>query len=121
MIKPHQRGRPGPNLAVRRISAAIAAACAAFASSGATAFEIDTGNPELTIRLDNTLRFNYATRVESRDDKIGNSAVSDEGTYSFDRGDAVATRFDLLTELDVVFRKRFRRAAQRCCVVRRGV
>jgi hypothetical protein len=34
-------------------------------------------------------------------------AVSDEGTWSFDRGDAVATRFDLLTELDVIFKKRF--------------
>ena len=68
--------------------------------------EFDTGNPDLTIRWDNTVRFNLGVRVESRDDKIGNSAISDEGTYSFDKGDLVATRFDVLSELDVVFRKR---------------
>ena len=73
--------------------------------AGVSAMEIDTGNPDFSIRWDNTVRLNYGIRVESRDDKIGNSAVSDEGTYSFDRGDAIAKRFDLLSELDVVWRK----------------
>jgi hypothetical protein len=72
---------------------------------GVSAMEIDAGNPDLSIRFDNTVRLNYGIRVESRDDKIGNSALSDEGTYSFDRGDAIATRFDLLSELDVVWRR----------------
>jgi hypothetical protein len=90
----------------RRIAGAVAATFAATLTTGsAVAFEFDTRNPDLTVRWDNTGRFNYAVRVESRDDKIGNSAIADEGTYSFDRGDAVATRFDLLTELDVVWRK----------------
>ncbi|HEX3139736.1 MAG TPA: DUF1302 domain-containing protein, partial [Rhizobacter sp.] len=39
--------------------------------------------------------------------KIGNSALSDEGDYSFDKGDAVAKRIDLLTELDIVYMKRY--------------
>jgi len=98
---PHSRRHP------QRIAAAVAAACAVAFAGDAAAFEFDTGNPDLTIRWDNTIRFNYGVRAESRDDKIGNSAVSDEGTWSFDRGDAVATRFDVLTELDVIFRKRF--------------
>jgi Protein of unknown function (DUF1302) len=85
---------------------AVAAALALLAGT-AQAFEIDTGNPDLTIRWDNSVRLNYAQRVESRDSKIGNSALSDEGTYSFDKGDAVAKRFDLLTEFDVVYLKRF--------------
>ena len=103
----YHRGAQGPALTKRRIATSVAAALAAtFAAGGALAFEIDTGNPDLTIRWDNTVRFNYGVRVESRDDKIGNSALSDEGTYSFDKGDVVATRFDLLSELDVVFRKR---------------
>jgi Protein of unknown function (DUF1302) len=97
------RRQPRP----RRIALAVAATFAAAFAGSAGALEIDTGNPDLTVRWDNTLRFNYAVRVESRDNKIGNSAVSDEGTWSFDRGDAVATRFDLLTELDIVFKKRF--------------
>ncbi|MBS0441608.1 MAG: DUF1302 domain-containing protein [Proteobacteria bacterium] len=70
------------------------------------AFEIDSGNPDLSIRWDNTVRLNLATRVEGRDPKIGNSAVADEGTYSFDKGDMVAQRLDLLSEFDLVFKKR---------------
>jgi hypothetical protein len=89
----------------RRIATAVAATFATTLATGALAFEFDTGNPNLSIRWDNTGRFNYATRVESRDEKIGNTVIADEGTYSFDRGDAVATRFDLLSELDVVYRK----------------
>jgi hypothetical protein len=71
------------------------------------AFEIDTGNPDLTIRWDNAVRFNYAVRIEERDSKIGNSPIADEGTWSFDRGDAVATRLDLLTEVDLIWKKNF--------------
>jgi hypothetical protein len=85
--------------------AAVAVSAAALAGGSALAFEFDTGNPDLSIRWDNTVRYNLGMRVEGRDSKIGNSAVSDEGTYSFDRGDVVTSRFDLLSELDVVYRK----------------
>ncbi len=102
------RGLTAPQSIRRRLAAAVATTfAAALPAGGALAFEIDTGNPDLTIRWDNTLRFNYAVRVEERDSKIGNNVISDEGTYSFDRGDAVATRFDLLTELDVIYKKNF--------------
>lgn len=104
MKYPQTHKQRGLTRSLRPAAAAVAAACL---SSGAWALEFETGNPDLTIRWDNTVRFNYAVRVESRDNKIGNSAVSDEGTWSFDRGDAVATRFDVLTELDIVFKKRF--------------
>jgi hypothetical protein len=85
----------------------VAVAAAALLSFGAQAFEITSGNPDLAIRWDNTVRVNLATRVEARDPKIGNSALADEGTYSFDKGDMVAERFDLLSEFDVVYKKRF--------------
>ena len=71
----------------------------------ALAFEFDTGNPDLSIRWDNTIRYNLGLRVEGRDDKIGNSAVSDEGTYSFDSGSVVTNRIDILSELDFVYKK----------------
>ena len=64
------------------------------------AFEVDTGNADAQLRWDNTLRYNVATRVESRNRKIGNLATADEGDYSFDNGDLVANRLDLLSELD---------------------
>ena len=88
-------------------SALAVAAALALLSSGAQAFEFDTGNPDLSIRWDNTVRFNLAARVEGRDPKIGNSAIADEGTYSFDKGDMVAKRLDLLSEFDVVYKKRY--------------
>ena len=84
----------------------MAATCALLAGT-AHALEIDSGNPDVSIRWDNTVRANAAVRVEGRDDKIGNSALSDEGTYSFDKGDMVAKRFDLLSEFDVIYKKRF--------------
>lgn len=91
--------------APKRRQSAIALAAAMLAMGGhAQAFEFDTGNPDLQVRWDNTLRYNIATRVEGRDSKLGNSAVTDEGTYSFDRGDLVANRLDLLSELDVVYK-----------------
>jgi hypothetical protein len=73
----------------------------------ANAFEVTTGNPDLSVRWDNTVRVNLARRVEGRDPKIGNSPLADEGDYSFDQGDAVAKRIDLLTELDLVYKKRY--------------
>jgi hypothetical protein len=86
---------------------AVAAAMLALAGGAAGAMELQTGNADVSVRWDTTVRYNHATRVEDRDSKIGNSALSDEGTYSFDKGDAVANRLDLLTELDVVYKKRF--------------
>jgi hypothetical protein len=82
------------------------AALLAMSGGVAQAFEVATDNPDLAIRFDNTIRANYALRVQSRDSKIGNSALADEGDYSFDNGDAVAKRIDLLSELDVVYMKR---------------
>jgi len=90
-----------------RLAATAFAAVLVTLSSNARAFEIDTGNPDVAIRWDNTVRYNYANRVESRDPKIGNSAVSDEGTYSFDRGQTVANRLDLLSEFDITYQKRY--------------
>jgi len=77
--------------AAHRRQATALAIAALFAVSGTVqAFDIDVGNPDLAIRFDNTVRLNYGVRVESRDSKIGNSALADEGDYSFDNGDAIA-------------------------------
>ena len=108
MSRPFLAHHPRPQVRLRRVAAAVAAAFAvAFGSGSASAFEFDTGNPDLTIRWDNTVRYNYGVRVENRDNKIGNTVIADEGTWRFDRGDAVANRFDVLTEVDVVYMKRF--------------
>ena len=59
------------------------------------------------MRWDNTPRINLGMRTEKRNDLIGNTAIADEGTYSFDRGDLVTGRIDWFTELDISFQKRF--------------
>jgi len=87
--------------------ATLAAAIAVALPGVASAFEVPTDNPDLAIRFDNTVRANYGLRVESRDSKIGNSALADEGDYSVDKGHAVAERIDLLSEFDLVYRKRY--------------
>jgi hypothetical protein len=100
----HSLQLPGARTLTR--TRVAAAACALLAGT-AHAMEIDSGNPDMAIRFDNTVRLNAAARVEGRDDKIGNSPLSDEGTYSFDNGDFVSRRFDLLSELDFVYKKRY--------------
>ncbi|HTT09879.1 MAG TPA: DUF1302 domain-containing protein [Burkholderiaceae bacterium] len=104
MNKPRQKSVPVRTWARHCIPAAVAATFGAIVP-GAQAFEFDTGNPDWSVRWDNTGRFNYAMRVQGRDSKIGNSAVADEGDYSFDPGETVARRFDLLSELDIVYNK----------------
>ena len=94
-------------VAARRLGIVAPAALISLLAGPAHGFEIGTGSPDLALRWDNTVRLNYAQRVDGRDTKIGNSALADEGDYAFDKGDAVAQRLDLLSEFDLVYRKRF--------------
>ncbi|WP_418320147.1 DUF1302 domain-containing protein [Piscinibacter sakaiensis] len=98
------RAHSGPAAAAMALTAAVATILAA---APAGAFELDTGNPDFSVRWDNTPRVNLGVRVEKRNDLIGNNQLYDEGTYSFDRGDMVAKRLDWFSELDVVYKKRF--------------
>uniref|UniRef100_UPI002FC849F6 DUF1302 family protein n=1 Tax=Aromatoleum sp. TaxID=2307007 RepID=UPI002FC849F6 len=61
--------RQGSGLLRKRTALAVAAATVAMAGD-ALAFEFDTGNPDLQVRWDNTVRYNLATRVEGRDNKL---------------------------------------------------
>jgi hypothetical protein len=67
------------------------------------AFEVETGNPDFAIRFDNTVRLNYAQRVEAANSKIANSWNVNDGDRNFSSGSPVSQRADLLTELDVVY------------------
>ncbi|RJG03004.1 DUF1302 domain-containing protein [Noviherbaspirillum sedimenti] len=93
--------------AMRLQPLAMAVSMAFLAAGNAAAFEIETGNPDVSVRWDNTVRYNVATRVGERDSRIANNQLFDEGDFSFDKGDLVANRLDLLTELDVVYKKNF--------------
>lgn len=74
--------------------------------NAAQAFEFDTGNEDVTVRWDNTVRYNIGMRTDGRK-KIGNNINYDEGEYRFDKNEVVTNRVDLLSELDVVYLKKF--------------
>ncbi len=71
----------------------------------AHAFEFDTGHEDLSIRFDNTLKLNYAQRVESANSKLAESWNNNDGNRNFSSGSAVSQRVDVLSELDVVFKQ----------------
>ena len=89
-------------------SALAVAATLALLSSGVQAFELDTGNPDLAIRWDNNVRLNFAA-IASKG-AIPRSATRPcptKALTALTRVTAVAKRFDLLSEFDVVFKKRY--------------
>lgn len=87
---------------LRRIGLAVALA---LASGGAAqAAELESANPDLDMRWDNTVRYNLAQRVNRQDAAILKSANIDDGDRNFNRG-LVANRLDLLSEFDFVYRK----------------
>ncbi|RJF95717.1 DUF1302 domain-containing protein [Noviherbaspirillum saxi] len=87
-------------------AAAAAALCAGFCAS-ANAFEIDTGNDDVQMRFDNTIRYNFGHRVEKQNPSILLNLNADDGNRNFKKGSTVTNRIDLLTEFDVVYQKKF--------------
>jgi hypothetical protein len=71
----------------------------------ATATELATGIDGLSLRWDNTLRYNLGVRTEKADPRILGNPTYDESDSKFARGDVVTNRLDLLTEIDANFRK----------------
>ncbi|WP_397447974.1 DUF1302 domain-containing protein [Pseudomonas sp. NA-150] len=69
----------------------------------AHAFELDTGNPDWSVRFDNTIKYNYGVRTENADKRMLGTPNNNDGDYNFRRaGTNITNRVDLLTELDVV-------------------
>ncbi|MBX9913663.1 MAG: DUF1302 domain-containing protein [Pseudomonadaceae bacterium] len=91
-----------------RRGALATAVLAAIWNLPAHAIEVDTGNPDLAVRFDNTIKYNYGVRTESADDRQLGTPNANDGDYNFRKaGTNVTNRLDLLTELDVVFKSSF--------------
>ena len=79
-----------------------------LSSGGAHAFEFDTGNPDLSVRWDNTAALQL--RESRREPRLRRSAtrrIATKAPTASTSGDAVANRLDLLTELDLIYKKRY--------------
>lgn len=85
---------------------------AALLATNAAAFEIDTGNPDIKLRWDNTVKYSTAARLKDRSPGLSGTAFGhggvvgpnnlnqDDGDNNFGKG-PVSNRLDLLSELDL--------------------
>ena len=90
---------------------AIASACALLSVGTADAFQIDTGNPDLRLSWDNTIKYSAAWRVGKADgsvsdDSIGVQLNTNDGDRNFGRG-LISNRFDLLSEIDLRYKRNY--------------
>ncbi|WP_374482810.1 DUF1302 domain-containing protein [Zoogloea sp.] len=80
-------------------------------SGGASAVAIDTGNPDVALSWDNTLKYSAAFRVRNAnpsvaDNSLGPQANTNDGDLNFGKG-LISNRFDLLSELELRYKKDF--------------
>lgn len=84
-------------------SGAVAAALAyTLATPTAHSFQLETGNPDLKVRWDNTVKYSAAWRLRGPSAALVSEANQDDGDRNFKKG-LISNRVDLLTEMDVVF------------------
>ena len=96
----HRPGRVPPAFALSLAAALVGSA------SMVQAFEIDTGNPDLALRWDNTLKYSSAWRVKDQSSKLTEGRVAlnqDDGDRAFEQG-LISNRIDILSELDIGYR-----------------
>ncbi|MBR7521490.1 MULTISPECIES: DUF1302 domain-containing protein [Pseudomonas] len=94
---------PWRKLAADRLTLAAALlAC----TNQAVAFQIDTANPDLSLRWDNTVKYSAAWRMQDRSSKLSEGQVArnqDDGDRAFGKG-LISNRLDIFSELDMGFR-----------------
>jgi Protein of unknown function (DUF1302) len=95
------------NTAFRRRSASIAIASLLAVAGGAQGFEVPTGNDDLAIRWDNTIRYNAGVRAQGQNSAILGNTNLDDGDRNFSNGSLVTNRVDDLTEFDLVWQRKY--------------
>ncbi|OGB14945.1 MAG: hypothetical protein A2W72_23740 [Burkholderiales bacterium RIFCSPLOWO2_12_67_14] len=101
-VRAHARKAPA-----RRSAARPAFSClflALLTAQSASALEIDTGNPDWTLRWDNTVKASLMQRLKDASPTLSAQVPltvnQDDGDNNFKKG-LVSNRLDLLTELDL--------------------
>src|SRR5690554_1658803 len=82
---------------------ALVAAVMAATSMSAHGFQFDTGNRDLSVRLDTNVKYTAAFRVKDQEDKLIEDPNLDDGDRNFDPG-LISNRVDLFTEFDVDYK-----------------
>ncbi|WP_218278862.1 DUF1302 domain-containing protein [Pseudomonas sp. MYb185] len=83
---------------------ALSAAILLCSSLPAHAFQFDTDNADLRIRLDTNVKYNAAWRVQDQKNRLISDMTLDDGDRNFDKGSMINNRVDLFSEFDVNYR-----------------
>ena len=106
---PHQASRHAcstPGKASHAVLLLALAFGALLTLQDAGAAEIDTGNPDLKLRWDNTIKYSAAFRLKDKSPELvsgPNAANGDDGDRNFGKG-LISNRFDLLSEIDLTYK-----------------
>lgn len=106
-------GRASRRVPGRGLTLMAAAVLAQFAVAPQSwAFQFDTGNPDLKILWDTTVKYSSAFRLEDADSKLLAEPFShwpntDDGNRNFRKTGLVSNRLDVLTELDFIYKRSF--------------
>ena len=84
-------------------------AASAFCAGSLSAAQIETGNPDIRIYFDNTLKYSLAWRVTGPDAAVADSSIgvqanTNDGDQNFDQG-LISNRVDLLSEFGFTYKK----------------
>lgn len=81
----------------------VVAMATLFALPLAHAFQMETGNPDVSLSWDNTLKYSTAFRVKDRSVVLMADPNQDDGDRSFNTG-LISNRLDLLSEFDLRYK-----------------
>ena len=95
-----------PTKGRQRLARTAVAAASMLVAVGISAMEIDTGNADMSVRWDNTVKYSVAQRLnDAKSELVGpGNANLDDGDRNFKTG-VISNRLDLFSELDVVYKK----------------
>ena len=86
-----------------RLTTTVAVAIGVASGSQVNAFEIETDNPDLRLRWDNTVKYNAGWRLKEADDKLTSSVNQDDADRNFNKG-LISNRLNLLSEFDARYK-----------------
>lgn len=76
------------------------AMAAVLATAPVMAMEMDTGNPDFSLRWDNTAKYSSAYRLNDANTALSSDVNLGDGDTNFRRAGVISSRFDLLTEVE---------------------
>ncbi|HEX6705823.1 MAG TPA: DUF1302 domain-containing protein [Albitalea sp.] len=85
------------------LARAIALACIAV-TPAAQALDFDTGNPDVKLRWDNTVKYSVAARLKDPSPTLTSDVNTDDGDFNFRKNRLVSNRLDLLSEFDLRYK-----------------